>query len=178
MPVIGAFKVAADKDRLLQMEGRQCILEARNEGASPAFVRVVPLVNVWEEAPGNAPREIPEWLDIFPIAARIPPKVGHLLSQKHCRTGMNTESSGKDGKRCPTSKDERHLHLVLLLDEILPMHAFSAFLHILLYLSTSRLDNAVGRTAGKCGYCCRTVEQGVDVGAQAQSSHVHVEGGS
>lgn len=34
----------------------------------------------WEEEQPNAPREVPEWLDIFPASVRVAPKVSTLAS--------------------------------------------------------------------------------------------------
>ena len=47
------------------------------------MVRVVPLVESWQRPPTNAPRAVPNWLDIFPISARVAPQV-HPLCLSYC----------------------------------------------------------------------------------------------
>ena len=60
---------------LLQMEQRSSFLTVTNEGSSPAVLNIVPAVLPWQHSQHNTPREIPEWLDIFPISVRVAPKV-------------------------------------------------------------------------------------------------------
>ena len=59
----------------LQLEERSGVLKVQNRGSSAVVVRVVPLVESWQRPPTNAPRAIPDWLDIFPISARVAPQV-------------------------------------------------------------------------------------------------------
>ena len=58
-----------------QIESRADSLRLENVGTSAAVVKIVPVALPWEKAPLDAPREVPEWLDIFPISARVAPQV-------------------------------------------------------------------------------------------------------
>lgn len=66
----------------MQITERGSVLTARNVGSSTAVVRVVPLVETWERPPTDVPREVPEWLDISPVCARVAPLVGFLYARR------------------------------------------------------------------------------------------------
>ena len=88
--------------------GRECLLAVTNQGSSPVVVKVAPLFAPWQETPANAPREIPDWLDIFPVSVRIAPKVGlqYVSRLLLCVISWLTNAC----ERSQACRDSRHAH--------------------------------------------------------------------